>query len=335
MFANRLAAALPRDDIAIDQVSVPPNLTRLAYWVSAGSAKHVQASASSATTWRQARARIGGAHCLYVKNDLLDLAVARLLAFDKPLVIGMHSSLDIPQVDMRTGLRRFLRRSLLYKKLLVGRRRLYHCLYTPPATWQLPPAQVRVVPHPIEHHRSAARLSSQQQQFLFVGRLNRDKGADLLCGLARRLSAEHGVELVVVGDGEYAAAIGKEPGLHYYRYRRDIRLLMRRATWLLMPSRWEQQPLVLLESLEEGLPYILGPATEIQRFGLDSRLMMPAATVDALHECCLAAIHYGRVQSEYQRFVHSVSELANGWPNRDQTTRSMVSLLTEAAGLER
>jgi glycosyltransferase involved in cell wall biosynthesis len=189
------------------------------------------------------------------------------------------------------------------------------------------------VPHPIDQNSPPPRSPSKIQRFLFVGRLNPDKGADLLCGLADLLAETPDTELVVVGRGEYESSIRHQVDLTYYPYRPDVRALMRQASWLLMPSRWEQQPLVLLESIEERLPFIIGPASEILRFGLDDRLMMRTATVDALHACCLAAINLGRTEDEYLSMVNRVGKFAEGWPSPSETRQAMISLLVEAAGL--
>lgn len=220
----------------------------------------------------------------------------------------------------------------MFRSLLIGGHRLYHCLYPPPADWGLPASLVRVVPHPIESHHSQRR-ASRHQRFLFVGRLNRDKGADLLCELANRLTAEPDTEVVVVGEGEYASEIRACAGVKYFRQRDDVRLLMRDATWLLMPSRWEQQPLVLLEALGEQLPYILGPAAETRRFALENELTMSTDSADAIYSCCVAALERGRSATGYQRTVDRVVAIAAAWPTPSETNRAMVSLFAEAASL--
>lgn len=331
-FASRLAGDLSRVGIIADQVTTASGFSRTAYVLTRlGMHRQPPIFGEVETPWRDARARLRSADCIYVKNDPIDLLVAFALARNRPFVVGMHSSLDIPRVDWATGVRRWARRSWIYRKLLIGNRRLYHCLYPPPKHWNLPSARVRVVPNPVEPKQRARRHHSKEQRFLFVGRLNRDKGADLLPGLAGRLLTEPDTDLVIVGDGEYASTLKGHPGLHYYSYRADIRDLMRQATWLVMPSRWEQQPLVLLEALEEGLPYILGPAPEIRELGLDDTLVMTAGTVDAFHLCCLEAIRRGRSEPEYASVTRKVGELADAWPRPRQTLAAMASMLTEAA----
>lgn len=333
MFAARLVRDLPNVGIVAEQVAVPSVLSRMAYRLTAGSDSHVTVSAAYEGSWLRARARLRLSNCIYVKNDPLDLSVAHLLAPDKPKVIGIHSSLDIPRVDWRTGLRRAARQSVLYRRLLIGRKRLYHCLYAPPPSWGLPPAQIRVIPHPVDHDRPPVRAASPQQRLVFVGRLNKDKGADLLPGLAKRLRRDLEMELIVVGDGEFAPQMRSEFGVDYFPYSNDVAGVLRSATWLVMPSRWEQQPLVLLEALGAHLPYVLGPAQEIQRFGLAQELVMSTDSIDALHRCCLEAIRRGRSHEKYGRLVDQVATLADSWPSARDTVLAMASVLREAAGL--
>jgi len=142
---------------------------------------------------------------------------------------------------------------------------------------------------------------------------------------------EPNTELIVVGDGELGGALREHPGLRYYPYRSDVRNLMQEATWLVLPSRWEQQPLVLLEALEEGLPYILGPAPEIRQLGIDETLVMPVDTVEAFQACCLEAIRRGRSETEYADVIRRVGEFADAWPRPGQTLAAMALMLREAA----
>lgn len=333
-FASRLAQDLSDVGIETDQVTTASILSHIAYVLTTiGRPRQAIVYDKAEVSWTKARARLRCADCIYVKNDPIDLAVATLLARNKPMVIGMHSSLDIPRVDWGTGLRRAVRRSWVYRRLLIGRRRLYHCLYPPPVVWNLPSSQIRIVPNPINRNRLVSRASSKKQRFLFVGRLNRDKGADLLCGLAERLINEPDTELVVVGDGEYADSMRQQAGIRYYPYRSDIKALMRASSWLLMPSRWEQQPLVLLEAIEETLPYVIGPAPELERLRLDDGLVMKAATVESIHQCCLEAIKRGRSQVQYDQVVSKVAQLADAWPKPTDTLNQMASVLAEAARL--
>jgi glycosyltransferase involved in cell wall biosynthesis len=94
---------------------------------------------------------------------------------------------------------------------------------------------------------------------LFVGRLHPQKGVDVLldaAGLCRE------VRFLVVGEGPERATIESvigERGLDNVRllgFRHDVPALMARADLLVLPSRWEGMPNVLLEAMAAGCPVV-------------------------------------------------------------------------------
>lgn len=116
--------------------------------------------------------------------------------------------------------------------------------------------------------------------FLFVGRVGREKGADL----ALAATAETGHDLTLLGRGELV-----DRGRSSYPHARfvgwteksEIAIYARRARALIVPSRWaEPFGLVILEAAMSGLPIIISDqaslAQEIeangfgQSFGLES-----------------------------------------------------------------
>jgi glycosyltransferase involved in cell wall biosynthesis len=99
---------------------------------------------------------------------------------------------------------------------------------------------------------------------LFVGRLEHQKGIDLLVQHGRKLMAqlpEH--HLVLIGNGSMRPLVDSfaaEPGLrgrvHCLGQRIDVRAWMARSELLLLPTRYEGMPNVLLEAMAEGLPVV-------------------------------------------------------------------------------
>jgi glycogen synthase len=102
-----------------------------------------------------------------------------------------------------------------------------------------------------------------------VGRLVEQKGFDLaLRAMARVVDARPTAHLVVAGDGpEQSAlvALAAELGLsHRVTFvgavkHDDVRRLLGSAQVVLMPSRWEGQPLVALEAASVGRPVLSSP----------------------------------------------------------------------------
>jgi glycosyltransferase involved in cell wall biosynthesis len=97
---------------------------------------------------------------------------------------------------------------------------------------------------------------------LFVGRLSREKGLDILLRAWESRSAESRLRLVVVGDGPERAALeaSAPDGVTFLgkRSRAEVDAMMRSARAVVIPSVWyEGQPVTALEGLAAGLPLVL------------------------------------------------------------------------------
>lgn len=100
---------------------------------------------------------------------------------------------------------------------------------------------------------------------VFLGRLNRRKGVDVLLEAWRRLKSAD-AHLVVVGDGEESAALQRQAAqsqlggrVHFVGRRTGLEktYLLHNARLGIIPSRgWEAFPLVVLEMQAAGLPII-------------------------------------------------------------------------------
>ena len=113
--------------------------------------------------------------------------------------------------------------------------------------------------------------------FAFVGRLDRQKGVDVLLRAARRLVSAGGrgglqsryigigasIRLVLAGDGPertwaegFVAREGLHPAVRLLGFVHDVRGLLSAADALVAPSRWEGFGLVAAEAMAAGLPVI-------------------------------------------------------------------------------
>jgi glycosyltransferase involved in cell wall biosynthesis len=124
------------------------------------------------------------------------------------------------------------------------------------APWLPPTARLHDVPNPIEFGDSVD--PSGHDLFLFVGRLNPEKGGTLFAEAVRRA----GVRGVVVGDGAQAEAVRAiDPSIEITGWQSPAQV----QTWighsraLVFPSLW-QEPfgLVALEALCRGVPVVVG-----------------------------------------------------------------------------
>ncbi len=158
------------------------------------------------------------------------------------------------------------------------------------AHFDLPPGAVSVVPNGVEvppedpRKRAAARaakrarvgLAGRAPLFVFAGRLEPNKGADLLPALAERLhAATGGGGVAVLGGGGKplrgwdGAGAPPRRGLHPLGHVPDVPDWLLAADALLLPSRLEGCPLVFLEAAARRCP-VVATAAAVECFGDDA-----------------------------------------------------------------
>lgn len=166
------------------------------------------------------------------------------------------------------------------------------------------PARLRIMPNgievgappPADADRAALRaelgLPREGTVWLSVGRLEPQKAHDVaLHAVARLVREGRSTHLLIVGEGaqlaaleELRASLGLEERVSFLGYRNDVDALMRAADGLLMASRWEGLPNVILEALVAGLPVVatdVGGVRELVEDGV-SGLVVPAGDPAAL-----------------------------------------------------
>jgi glycosyltransferase involved in cell wall biosynthesis len=106
--------------------------------------------------------------------------------------------------------------------------------------------------------------TSEKRWLLTIGRLESQKGLDWLLALAPALLQQcPQYDLVLVGDGsqrsrlqQQAQQAGIADRLHFLGWRADIPQILNASDMLLLPSRWEGMPNVLLEAMASSLPVV-------------------------------------------------------------------------------
>jgi GalNAc-alpha-(1->4)-GalNAc-alpha-(1->3)-diNAcBac-PP-undecaprenol alpha-1,4-N-acetyl-D-galactosaminyltransferase len=153
-------------------------------------------------------------------------------------------------------------------------------------------------PEPERHHEG---ISPPARPYVVgMGRLDDQKGFDLLIDAFVRMAAEHpDVDLRIIGEGPRREALEHRVSKHGLTARVQLlgwldqpAAVLRGAELFVLSSRWEGFPNALLEAMACGLPAVSfacdsGPA-EIVRHGVDGRLVPPedvpalAAAIDGL-----------------------------------------------------
>ena len=128
------------------------------------------------------------------------------------------------------------------------------------------------VPNGVDIHkfeRKQEKKSDGMTRFLFVGRLEKQKGLEYLIHAAKFLKGKNDFEIIIAGDGEEAENLKKtaiEFEVEYivkFTGKLSEHALIEqymRCDIFVLPSLWEGLPLTLLEAAAAGLPII---ATEV------------------------------------------------------------------------
>ena len=116
-------------------------------------------------------------------------------------------------------------------------------------------------------------IPAGRQALIAIGRLHRQKGFDWLLQLAPALLQklpQH--DLLIVGEGEERGTLTQQASnteiaerIHFLGRRSDVPELLAASEALLLPSRWEGMPNVLLEAMASGLPVIATRAEGVEQ----------------------------------------------------------------------
>ena len=127
----------------------------------------------------------------------------------------------------------------------------------------------------------------KKYDILFVGRLTKAKGVDILIKAIKILKEKYQKEIkaAIVGEGyleEELKELVKELGIgeevEFLGVRKDIEKLMKSTKLFVLPSRWEGLPLTILEAMSSGAAIIatkVGGITEVIQSGKEGILISP------------------------------------------------------------
>ena len=129
--------------------------------------------------------------------------------------------------------------------------------------------------------------SVKKYDVLFVGRLTKAKGVDILLKAIKILKEKYQKEIkaAIVGKGyleeelkELVMELEIEKEIEFLGVRRDIEKLMKSTKLFVLPSRWEGLPLTILEAMSSGAGIIatkVGGIPEIIQNGKEGILISP------------------------------------------------------------
>jgi glycosyltransferase involved in cell wall biosynthesis len=163
----------------------------------------------------------------------------------------------------------------------------------------VPRERVRVVPNGIDPRPWAEAAPLERAELgipagvplaAVIGLLNRAKGQDVALDALARPGLE-ALHLAVAGDGEMRAelaalarSLGVSGRVHFLGWRRDVPRLVAASDFVVLPSRWEALPYVLLEALAAARPVVSSDVDGAR--GLVARsgcgFLAPAGSADGL-----------------------------------------------------
>ncbi|WP_410900203.1 glycosyltransferase family 4 protein [Pseudomonas guariconensis] len=154
--------------------------------------------------------------------------------------------------------------------------------------------KLQVIPNGLPQAAAAPRRVHGNGQWLvgYVGRLSREKGPDLFLDTLIPLCQRHPrLQAVMLGDGPERAALqaridaaGLGERISLPGFQHDMRSWMARLDTLVISSRTEGTPMILLEAMQEGVPVVafgVGGIPDVIEHGRNGLLARPLA-VDEL-----------------------------------------------------
>ncbi len=165
----------------------------------------------------------------------------------------------------------------------------------------LVPRKLSVIPNGVDYELFANAtpadltpfaIPQEAPVFITVGRLEEQKGIDLLLTAASLVLRDHcNCHFLIVGDGcdrtaleNQARRLGIANSVHFIGERADVPNLLTASTAFVLPSRWEGMSNALLEAMATGLPIVataVEGSVELIRSG-ETGLLVPAGRPDDL-----------------------------------------------------
>jgi glycosyltransferase involved in cell wall biosynthesis len=163
-----------------------------------------------------------------------------------------------------------------------------------------------------------------------AGRLTAQKGFDVLIDAAARWPSRHPAPvLAIAGEGPLAGELGSRAGavgvpVRFLGRRADIPALMAAADVVVVPSRWEGQPLVVQEALRAGRPVVASRVGGIPDLtGEDGALLVPPGDATALASAVLTVLDD---RTAAARLEAAATERARALPDAGDAVDSAVAL---------
>jgi len=143
---------------------------------------------------------------------------------------------------------------------------------------------------------------------LTVARLEHQKGIDLLLAAAPEiLAAIPEAHLVILGEGLHRTALERQAAatqfaarIHFLGHRGDVPRWLQRAQVMVLPSRWEGMPNVVLEAMAAGLAVVATDVEGVREVIVDNvnGCIVPAESPQALAEVTMQLLRQPEISKK-------------------------------------
>ena len=148
-------------------------------------------------------------------------------------------------------------------------------------------AAIDVVPNGISQDDGPIPVPSPDPYFAAVGSIIRQKGFDLLLDAA--IQAKEPWRVVVLGDGSHLATLSARAAelgspVEFLGRRDDVAAVLGASLGLVLPSRWESWPYVVMEAMALGRPVVAAGIDGVPEIVVpgETGLLVPAEDAVAL-----------------------------------------------------
>lgn len=182
----------------------------------------------------------------------------------------------------------------------------------------VPSKRIHLLPNPINLPESNISRSEDVRRILAVGRFSKQKGFDVLIEACRHMKClNDGWVVEIVGKGEEEENLRE----HIRRYRLTDSVFLREVTesiWeryinstiLVVPSRYEGMPNVLLEGMALGIPPIVTDQVGDLSIALAEVCKWIVVPIDSVEELAVAIDRLAYNPEEQLRISHEIVKVA-------------------------
>lgn len=204
----------------------------------------------------------------------------------------LHTFHTLPEVENRRISRRILTKCLVAGQKLIPVA-ISKCNQQMVADfYRISPENVAVVSNPVDVRRFSTGCNKTDKPFRFItaGRFSPEKNQQMMFrAFAEFLKKGHDAKLIMLGRGEeeknlkeLALELGISEKVEYAGYVEDVEKYLASAHVFLLSSRYEAQPLSVLEAMAAGLPVISTDVGGVRDIVTDNGILVPADDVQAM-----------------------------------------------------